>query len=65
MTVLLFAVAPSSVENLWSQLLAVLQGKFVLNTVSVIRHDSYSTCRGLYLCEEVWDLHIIVQYYCI
>jgi len=64
-TVLPFAVAPSSFENLWSQLLAVLQGKFVLNTVSVIRHDSYSTCQGLYLCEADWDLHIIVQYCCI
>ena len=60
----IYAVAPSSVPLVWSQLLTVFYGTFVLNTVSIIRHYIYSMCQGLYLCEAVRDLQIIVQYYC-
>ena len=40
------AVVPSSVQLVWSQLLTALKGKFVLNTVSIIRYYIYSTCQG-------------------
>jgi len=47
------AVAPSSVELVWSQLLTALHGKFVPNTVSVIRHYVYSMCQGLYYVRQI------------
>jgi hypothetical protein len=58
-----FAVAPSSVEILWSQLHPALLSTFVLNTVSIITHYIYSTCQELYLFEAVCDLQVTVQYY--
>jgi hypothetical protein len=46
------AVAPSSVQLVWSQLHPALKGTFVLNTVSIIRHYIYSTCQGLYYVRQ-------------
>jgi hypothetical protein len=57
------AVAPTSVPLVWSQLLTVLCGAFVLNKVSTIRRYNYSTCQGLYLFETVRYLQIAVPYY--
>jgi hypothetical protein len=61
---LLFAVALSSVQLLWSLLFIASWGTFVLNTVSIIGHYIYSKRQGMYWCEVCSDLQTIVQYHC-
>ena len=41
------ALAPSSVQLVWSQLHPALLGTFVLNTVYIISCYIYITCHGL------------------
>jgi len=51
------AVAPSSVQLVWSLLHPAFIGTLVINMVNVIRHYIYSTCQGCIMW--VWDLQII------
>jgi len=53
MTTIYIAVAPSSVQLVWSQLHPALLGTFVLNEIYIIRRYIYSTCQGLYLFQAV------------
>ena len=45
------AVAPLSVQRVWSQLLTVLKGAFSLNKFSINKH-MYNTCQGLYYMRQ-------------